>query len=210
LSDDKIETLIEAARLAPSGSNIQPWRFIIVKDEQLKTELCRAVFNQEFVRDAPVVIVCCGDLLSWKRARGQSEELINRGDIHLTKESEKALMERAERAASAEIHERIPTTLLNVAIAIEHMVLEAVELGLGSCWVRLFDEKKVKQAVGLPDNLHVVALLPVGIPDEEPKAKPRLPRSTIAWSAPEADHVKGFRSQHSSLLNSRNVPNAAD
>jgi nitroreductase len=63
------------------------------------------------------------------------------------------------------------------------MVLEAVELGLGSCWVRLFDEEKAKQAMGLPDNLCVVALLPVGVPDEEPEARPRLPSSTIAWRA---------------------------
>lgn len=183
LSNDMIENLIEAARVAPSGSNVQPWRFIIVKDERLKAELCRAAFDQEFVKDAPVVIVCCGDLLSWKRARDQTQELINRDDIHLKKESEKALMERAEKAASAEMRERIPTTLLNVAIATEHIVLEAVELGLGSCWVRLFDEEKAKQAMSLPDNLCVVALLPVGVPDEEPEARPRLPKSTIAWCA---------------------------
>jgi nitroreductase len=65
--------------------------------------------------------------------------------------------------------------LLNVAIAVEHVVLEAVELGLGSCWVRLFDETHVKQSLRLPDNLCVVALLPVGVPDHEPKATPRLP-----------------------------------
>jgi nitroreductase len=182
LSEETIWTLIEAARLAPSGSNIQPWRFIIVKDELLKTEICRAAFGQEFLREAPVVMVCCGDLLSWKAARNRSEELISKGDIHLTRESEEALMQRAERASSAEMHERVPTTMLNVAIAVEHMVLAAVELGLGSCWVRLFDEKKVKQALGLPNNLCVVALLPLGVPDEEPEARPRLPRHTISWT----------------------------
>ena len=64
--------------------------------------------------------------------------------------------------------ERIPTTMLNVAIAIEHIVLEAVELGLGSCWIRLFDEKKIKQTLNLPVHLCVVAILPIGIPDEDP------------------------------------------
>ncbi|MBS7622371.1 nitroreductase family protein [Candidatus Bathyarchaeota archaeon] len=180
LSEGVIETLMEAARLAPSGSNIQPWRFVIVKDERLKARLCRAAFSQKFLREAPVVMVCCGDLLSWKAAKGRSEELISRGDIHLNRESEEALMKRAEGASSAEMHERVPTSMLNVAIAVEHIVLEAVELGLGSCWVRLFDEEKVKQALGLPNNLCVVALLPLGIPDEEPEAGPRLPIHTIS------------------------------
>lgn len=180
LSDGSIETLIEAARLAPSGSNIQPWRFVVVKDERLKARLCRAAFSQEFLMEAPVVMVCCGDLLSWKAAKDRSKKLISRGDIRLSRESEEALMKRVERASSAEMHERVPTTMLNVAIAVEHMVLAAVELGLGSCWVRLFDEEKVKQALGLPNSLCVVALLPLGIPDEEPEARPRLPRHAIS------------------------------
>jgi len=105
--------------------------------------------------------------------------LLERGDISLSRECENALMSRVDKAVSAEIHDRTPTTLLNVAIAIEHMVLEAVELGLGSCWVRLFDEKKVKQLLALPEHFRVVALLPVGVPNEEPKPRPRLPPSAI-------------------------------
>jgi len=179
LSDQQIERLIEAARLAPSGCNVQPWRFIIVKDKELKRGLREASFNQQFIEDAPVVIVCCGDLLSWKKTREYTQELLERGDISLSRECENALMSRVDKAVSAEIHDRTPTTLLNVAIAIEHMVLEAVELGLGSCWVRLFDEKKVKQLLALPEHFRVVALLPVGVPNEEPKPRPRLPPSAI-------------------------------
>jgi nitroreductase len=92
---------------------------------------------------------------------------------------ERALTERSQKAVNAEMKERIPSTLLNVSIAIEHIVLEAVELGLGSCWVRLFDEKMVKQILDLPSHIIVVALLPVGVPDEKPLPRPRLPRSSI-------------------------------
>jgi nitroreductase len=179
LTEQQIERLIEAARLAPSGCNVQPWRFIIAKDKELKRELREASFNQQFIEDAPVVIVCCGDLLSWKKTREHTQELLEKGDIFLSRECENALMNRVDKAVFAEIHDRTPTTLLNVAIAIEHIALEAVELGLGSCWVRLFDEKKVKQLLGLPENFRVVALLPVGVPNEEPKPRPRLPPSAI-------------------------------
>ena len=179
LSEEQVRRLIEAARLAPSGSNVQPWRFIIVKDKELKSKLRKASFNQEFVESAAVVIVCCGDLLSWKRTRKQVQGVLRRGDIKLGDDAEKELMERNIRAASAEMHERIPTTILNVAIAIEHIVLEAVELGLGSCWVRLFDEKKIKELLDLPDHLYVVALLPIGVPDEAPDPRPRLSSSAV-------------------------------
>ncbi len=140
-----------------------------------------AAYDQEFVEAAPVIFVCCGDLLSWRETKERNKEVLENGEIQLTRECESALMDRISKAASAEMHKRIPTTMLNVAIAVEHIVLEAVTLGLGSCWVRLFDEKKIKALLGLPENLIVVALLPVGIPDENPKPRPRLPLSAIVW-----------------------------
>jgi nitroreductase len=179
LSHQQIDRLVEAARLAPSGSNVQPWRFVIVKDAGLKSRLKDACFNQKFIESASIVIVCCGDLLAWREAVEHTRELVDRGDIHLSKKSEKALMGRAKRAASAQMRQRIPSALLNVAIAVEHIVLEAVELGLGSCWVRLFDEEKVRGVLDLPEHLYVVALLPVGVPDEDPQTRPRLAASSI-------------------------------
>ena len=174
LSERQLEQLLKAAQLAPSGCNVQPWRFIIVQNKQLKKKLCDAAFNQKFVVTAPVVMVCCGDLLSWKTTKKRTQELLHKENINLSSECETALNDRMDKAIAAEIHERIPTTLLNVAIAIEHIVLEAVELGLGSCWIRLFDENKIKQLLNLPDHICVAALLPIGIPDEKPAHRPRL------------------------------------
>jgi nitroreductase len=179
LSEHQIESLIEAGRLAPSGCNVQPWRFIVVKDKEKKKKLRKASFDQKFVEDAPIVIICCGDLSSWKNTREHFEEITRRGDVRLSIECERALRARSQKAVNAEMKERIPSTLLNVSIAIEHIVLEAVELGLGSCWVRLFDEKTVKQILDLPSHIIVVALLPLGVPDEKPLPRPRLPRSSI-------------------------------
>ncbi len=179
LSKQQILKLLEAARLAPSGCNVQPWRFIIIRNAKLRSKLREAAYNQKFIEDAPIVLVCCGDLLSWKQTKKHNQEILMKGDVQLTKECESALKNRVESAVSAEMHERIPTTLLNVAIAIEHIVLEAVELGLGSCWVKLFDEYKVRKLLNLPENIIVVALLPVGYPDENPNPRPRLSLSAI-------------------------------
>jgi nitroreductase len=152
---------------------------LIVKSKQLKKKLRQASFNQKFVEDAPIVIVCCGDLMSWKATGERAQEALNKGNINLSDECEMALKDRIDRAVAAEIHERIPSTLLNVAIAIEHIVLEAVELGLGSCWIRLFDENKIRQLLNLPEQICVVAILPVGVPDEEPAPRSRLPLSDL-------------------------------
>ena len=64
---------------------------------------------------------------------------------------------------------------LNLAIAVEHIVLKAVDLGLGSCWLGRFDRDKVKEFLALNENIYPVVLLPVGYPDESPKARPRFP-----------------------------------
>jgi nitroreductase len=175
----QLDNLMEAARLAPSGCNVQPWRFIIIRNVKLKQRLQEAAFGLQFIAQAPVVIVCCGDLRSWKKTKEHTEEILQTLETPLNKACKKALMERVERAVQADVNERIPTTLMNVAIAIEHIVLEAVELGLGSCWVRIFDAESVRDLLALPRYFYVVALLPIGRPDEQPDPRPRLPLSRV-------------------------------
>lgn len=72
------------------------------------------------------------------------------------------------------ISEVIPRISVNVAIAIEHIVLRSLDFGLGSCWVRLVDGDKVKQIFKWDDSVHVVALLPIGLPAENPEPRKRL------------------------------------
>ena len=179
LTKKQIETLVEAARLAPSGSNVQPWRFIIAIDEEIRKGILDASFGQRCIGEAPVFLVCCGDLLSWKKARENTQEILDLLDVPINKKYREALMNRVDNAVREEMHKRIPTTMMNVAIAIEHIVLEAVKLGLGTCWVRIFDEKKVRCLFDLPEHFYIVALLPIGVPDEDPEPRPRLPLSMI-------------------------------
>lgn len=122
---EKLEKILEAARLAPSASNIQPWHFIVVTDPEKRKILSKGRYAK-FLKKSPVVIVGCGD----------------------QKASPKWYM-------------------VDVAIAMQNMVLTATSEGLGTCWVGSFDEDEVKQLLKIPENFRVVALLAVGYPREK-------------------------------------------
>jgi nitroreductase len=122
---EKLLRVLEAGRLAPSASNIQPWHFIVVTDAEKREKLARARFAK-FLREAPVVIVGCGE----------------------QKASPKWFM-------------------VDVAIAMQNMVLTATSEGLGTCWVGSFDENQVCELLKIPENYRVVALLALGYPRDK-------------------------------------------
>ncbi|MDY6958044.1 MAG: nitroreductase family protein [Halobacteriota archaeon] len=165
--DEILLQILEAARLAPSGSNTQPWRFVVVRNEDTKLKLKEAAVNQKFVGEAPVVIACCGDLTAWREYPKKIKELVSgRPD---------------DEWNLSEVNSRMTMTVRNVAIACEHMVLQATELGLGTCWVGMMNREKVKEILCVPDHLVVVILLTIGYPDEEPRMRPRLDLSEIVF-----------------------------
>lgn len=170
--DEQITALIEAARLAPSASNTQPWRFKIVSDDDTKAKLAEAAYHQSFVAQAPVVLVCCADLQGYfEGIKARSQEFGKEGALEET--MLRVLRGRAEQLKTVNIRELAPGIAFNVAIAIEHIVLRALDFGLGSCWVRMLDEQKIKTIFGWKNSIHVVALLPLGYPDEAPNPRKR-------------------------------------
>jgi nitroreductase len=181
IPEGKIRLLLESARLAPSGTNTQPWRFIVVKDNDTKKRLQEAAHNQRHVKSAPVIIVCCADLKAFKEFPERVDELIESGALpertrevfipYLSKGMDTVTKDALMIAAAA-----------NVAIAVEHIVLQAVEIGLGTCWVRWFEDDKVKEILDIPEHVEVMALLPVGVPDKEPSQRPRLSLDKIVYS----------------------------
>ena len=134
---DKLDRILEAARLAPSGSNRQPWKFVVVRDKSTREKLMKAAKNQTFIAQAPVVIAACGTIADYLMSCGQL------------------------------------SCPVDVSIAVDHMTLQAVEEGLGSCWVCAFSEPDVRKILGIPDTVRVVTLLPMGYPAEKPAARPR-------------------------------------
>lgn len=173
IPDEYLTALLDAARLAPSGCNAQPWRFKIVKDPDIKSELARTAFNQAFIAAAPVVIVCCADIRGYIEGTvSGAQDLGDSGAVESSIVS--ILQDRAEFLKAAAQAEIAPRIAANVAIAIEHIVLRALDFGLGSCWVRLVEGPKINELFGWDDNIYVVALLPLGYPAEFPEARKRL------------------------------------
>ncbi|KKM10055.1 hypothetical protein SY88_15530 [Clostridiales bacterium PH28_bin88] len=175
ISEVVIIELLEAARLAPSGTNRQPSRFFVVKDAAARQKLQEAAFGQRHVGEAPVVMVCCADMRTYTAdaTKHRLTQLLKEGDPE--EEQKVSLPERIKDPDySGDPKHFKPQAMLNVAIAIEHLVLMATSLGLGTCWVQRFQPKKVVETLNLPDHLVVVALVPLGYPARYPKPRPRL------------------------------------
>ena len=173
--DAAIRELLDAARLAPSGSNLQATRFVVIKSpvERMRLKECTPL---PFVAHAPVIIACCIDKEAMGNTLARYRELMEAQAFAGTPLDDPTLMEAAAKRRSGMDQAAIKAYLtLNAAIAIEHIVLRAVDLGLGSCWIMMFDSAKTKRMLELDDRYDVVALLPVGYPDQSPAARPRLP-----------------------------------
>lgn len=172
-----VTQLIEAAQLAPSGSNLQPTRLVMIKSAAVRAQLSEAT-PLPFVSQAPLVIACCVDSESFGGTETRARELKEAGAFAGTPldkmDPESYAKRRLMDPAISEAYLR-----LNAAIAIDHITLRAVDLGLGTCWVMMFDQAKVKQILGLGENFNVVALIPVGYPDQNPDARPRIELSQI-------------------------------
>lgn len=172
VSRDLINELLNAARHAPSATNRQPWRFIVIKDEDIKNHLEEAVM-QPFVTQAPVIIVCCIDRKAFTKdmVKKRIEELVNAEVVN--REVADMLYERKMPETTEEAG--IPVSAyMDMGIAIEHIVLRAASLGLGSCWVRMFNIARLSEILKLSSEIIPVALLPLGYADETPPPRPRL------------------------------------
>ncbi len=172
ISADTVRLLLDAARLAPSGSNLQPARFIVAQSPTAKEALGRHT-PYKFIVKASVIFVCCADLTAMTTRDRRLGELLQEGAFEGVDIVD---MNDASTVTSPIMDEEAVRAYLsmNVAIAIEHIVLKAVDLGLGSCWLGRFDRDKVKEYLALDESIYPVVLLPVGHPDQSPKARPRF------------------------------------
>jgi nitroreductase len=128
IEEEKLNAVLEAGRLAPSASNRQEWRFVVVRDGEVRRKLGEAANEQSFVGEAPVVLAACAVTDGHVMSCGQL------------------------------------CYPIDVAIALDHISLAAVEQGLGTCWIGAFNEVKVKEILGIPEKIRVVELMPLGYP----------------------------------------------
>ena len=144
-----LESILEAGRLAPSWANTQTWRFVVIQDSDGKSQLADSVClpgsrNNNVLNQAPVVIAACAEL-------------------------NKAGYREGKPSTNKEGY----WFMFDCAIALQNMVLEAQELGIGTLYIGSFDAKKAEQVLNVPEGYCCVALLPLGYANEQPEAKPR-------------------------------------
>ncbi|MBI2287563.1 MAG: nitroreductase family protein [Chloroflexi bacterium] len=158
--DDKtVELVLEAARWAPSWANRQCWRFVVVRDSKIKAELAGTTYSQtnqarESLKNAPVVIVACGELGKAGFSRDTGQPSTDKGEYWY---------------------------MFDVGLATQNLVLEAYSLGLGTVIVGSFDAKTVAAILGVAEGFCVVAMTPLGYPDQDPGPRPRKELAEIVY-----------------------------
>lgn len=130
IPEDVMAKLRQALRAAPSACNLQPWKFVLVRDPAMRQQLAHASKEQMWMAEAPLIVAACGlPAQAYQRMGGYANSV----DIDL-------------------------------ATALDHLMLAAVSEGLGTCWIGAFDEPAVKPLLGVPDEVKVVGMIPVGYP----------------------------------------------
>ena len=142
VEQDKLDCILEAARLAPSARNMQDWRFVVVTDKAIKSQVAGTTNRPEVFEKAGAIIAAC---------------------------SNSDYVMRCGQAIGP----------IDVAIALEHISLQAADLGLGTCWIGSFDAGKVRQILAIPADVAIIELMTIGYPaDSKPEPK-REPIETI-------------------------------
>ncbi len=143
VEDDKLQQVLEAARLAPTADNRQPFELVVIHTAGREAELNR-IYPKDWFTQAPLVICACGiPAQGWTRRDGKNY------------------------------------TEVDVAIVMDHLILAAANLGLGTCWIAAFDPAAARQVLGLPDGVEPIAFTPLGYPADRPKPKKRKPLSEL-------------------------------
>ena len=154
---EKLLLCIEAARLAQSASNTQPWKFIVVDDPELKDKVASETYDlvasfNKFVHQAPIIIAITLEKPS----------LINRIGGRIKKKEWK---------------------LIDIGIAAEHICLQATEEGLGSCMLGWYNEKKIKNLLNIPEKKSLALLISLGYfaDDYKQREKIRKPMDEVCY-----------------------------
>jgi nitroreductase len=183
---EKLMKVLEAGRRAPSWGNVQPWRYVVVQDKAKIEELANvAAGGQPQVGTAPVVIVCCGvaEVFSRKMHRESLKQLMEAGVMDWPEEFLDNVVLESEQFAPYMRGKEVMTIKAGeqIMISVAYMSLEALNQGLGSCWVGAISPKEAAKALNLPETMFVHDLFIMGYPDEDPKPRPRKKAEEVVF-----------------------------
>ncbi|MBE7180167.1 MAG: nitroreductase family protein [Terriglobus roseus] len=158
---EDLRHILEAGMAAPSGYNVQPWRFVVVQSPEQKRKLRAACFNQAKVEEASVVIACCGDADSWRR---DADDIIRMGLTGGMPESYAAqLKSYVESYLSSLTRDQMHGWLnKQVSLAMAFMMLTAETMGYDTAPMEGFEQERVHEVLRLPLSYWVVSLLAIG------------------------------------------------
>ena len=193
IPEEALRSVLEAGRRAPSWENVQPWHFIVVEDAAVRENLAKLASGQKQVARAPAVIAVCGDLSAWDKPKNR-EALVGLMEAGVLRVTEEIIDNVVLKDPVFCVAEHGPAMILartfeQLGIAYAFMGIEAVNQGLGMCIVGALSNEatgtqkelsdEIKSSLGIPDQMYVLALLTLGVPDEQPKARPRKDFDTI-------------------------------
>lgn len=165
--DEYLEAILELGAQAPSGYNLQPWRFVVVRDKENRQRLKKAAYDQEKVGEAPVVIIAFAIRGDWKNyIDAVFQEGVRRGF------GKPEMVPKIKQQASDFLEKGIPQPIwLNrhTMIAVTAMMLVAETYGLDTAPMEGFDPEAVKREFNLPEDAEVIALLAIGFLKEPDK-----------------------------------------
>lgn len=169
ISESIINDILEAGRLAPSGGNEQPWKFGVITDKSVISLIANAAYKQKWINTAPLLIVLCCTIIPDER---------NARDIQIKrfpkwkKEIEEMSKELYSCLNIEEHQTKIPGT---------QMCLQALEYGIYSTWISLFDVMEVADILGLPNLCIPSEILAFGYPAKNTVARPKKDMESLIF-----------------------------
>ena len=181
ISAGDLEEILRAGLEAPTSYNLQPWRFVVVRDLQQRRKLRAAAMDQKKVEEAPVVIVACGDTLGW---REDLAEVIRLGQEHGIGGDAWAQRKRKNVTADLGSHPNISMWVAKqTMIAATTMMWMAEALGYDTGPMEGFDEEEVRMVLGIPRHVRVLFLLAIGrLRGEDGKYPGRVSRARTVFA----------------------------
>jgi nitroreductase len=182
LTRELIEEMIAESCLVPSDFNLQPWRFIVVRDRERKEILYDCAYRQEKVRQASAVVIVCGD--SKGDARAEEEVASSVRDGAMTREAADHLVASVCRSYQGNELARFTLAVREPAFAAMALMLLATERGIGSSPIGRFDDEVLRKAFAIPDRYFPVLLVALGLQALDmpvPARGNRLPPSVVVF-----------------------------
>ncbi|MGG4220201.1 nitroreductase family protein [Paenibacillus jamilae] len=180
LTHEEIKDLLKEATLAPSSSNVQPWRFLVIETEELKAKLQPIAYNQSQVAEAAAVIVVLGDMEGYKKLDEVFGEAVKHG--YMAEDTAKSFVERSIDAYASLPEERLHKVIhIDGGIVSQQLMLVARAHGYDTVAMGGYDEAELKQAFGIKDRYIPIMLIALGKAAQPGHQTTRLPIDDITF-----------------------------